>query len=197
MALGGKMLFPPQSYKLPAFITIIIIAGYLVSFSIPAEGQSKRTKGGTAKSSKRKSHSKSSRHSRQSRYGAQDDPLPLAAYQAPPTYPDSIEVIEYGSSDPILGRLLNMPNTTNLTSTNLEAIDTSNPSKRVNVKMEASRVYEIQQALASRGFYQGEPTGNYDEATVEAMRRFQQTENIPVTGYPTAHALRRLGLAKW
>jgi putative peptidoglycan binding protein len=189
------MFFPPKSYKLPVFFTIIIIAGYLVSFSLPAEGQSKKTKGGTSKSSKRKSHSRYSRHSKQ--YGTQDDPLPLEAYQARPTYPDSIEVIEYGSSDPILGRLLNMPNTTNLASTNLDASDSANPSKHVNVKMEASRVYEIQQALASRGFYQGEPTGIYDDPTVEAMRRFQQTENIPVTGYPTAHALRRLGLAKW
>jgi Putative peptidoglycan binding domain len=191
------MFFPPKSYKLPVFFTIFIIAGYLVSFSLPAEGQSKKTKGGTSKSSKRKSHSRSSRHSKQSRYGAQDAPLPLEAYQARPTYPDSIEVIEYGSADPILGRLLNMPNTTNLASTNLDAIDSANPSKHVIVKMEASRVYEIQQALASRGFYQGEPTGIYDEPTVGAMRRFQQTENIPVTGYPTAHALRRLGLAKW
>jgi putative peptidoglycan binding protein len=192
------MLFPPQWYKLPAFFTIILIAGYLVSFSTPAEGQSRKTKGGSAKSSRRKSYSKSSHHSKQSRYLAQNDQLPLEAYQARPTYPDSIEVIEYGSSDPILGRLLNMPNTTSsLASSNLDAIDTANPSKRVSVKMEASRVYEIQQALAGRGFYQGEPTGVYDEPTVEAMRRFQQTENIPVTGYPTAHALRRLGLAKW
>src|SRR5262245_26715099 len=181
------MLFPPQSYKLPAYFIIIIIAGYLVSFNTLAEGQSKKTKGGTAKSSKRKSHSKSSPHSKQSRNGAQDDPLPLEAYQARPTYPDSIEVIEYGSSDPILGRLLNMPNTTtNLSTTNLDAIDAANPSKRVNLKMEASRVYEIQQALASRGFYKGEPTGVYDDATVDAMRRFQQNENISITGYPTA-----------
>jgi hypothetical protein len=37
-------------------------------------------------------------------------------------------------------------------------------------------------------------TGEYDDATIEAMRRFQTQQKIPVTGYPTAHALKRLGL---
>ncbi len=54
---------------------------------------------------------------------------------------------------------------------------------------------QIQQALAQRGFYGGEMTGVYDEATVEAMRRFQASQKVAVTGYPTAHALKRLGLA--
>ena len=43
----------------------------------------------------------------------------------------------------------------------------------------------------------GEPTGLYDEATVEAMRQFQTMSRIDVTGYPTAHSLKRLGLTHW
>jgi peptidoglycan hydrolase-like protein with peptidoglycan-binding domain len=58
-----------------------------------------------------------------------------------------------------------------------------------------SRALQIQQALKRRGFYTAEMTGEYDEATVEAMRRFQTQEKIRATGYPTAHALKRLGLA--
>ncbi|MCS6817816.1 MAG: peptidoglycan-binding protein [Blastocatellia bacterium] len=56
------------------------------------------------------------------------------------------------------------------------------------------RVREIQLALIERGFLEGPPTGVYDARTVEAMKRFQQAEGIEVTGYPTAHALYRLGL---
>jgi peptidoglycan hydrolase-like protein with peptidoglycan-binding domain len=56
------------------------------------------------------------------------------------------------------------------------------------------RVREIQLALIERGFLDGPPTGVYDARTIEAMRRFQEAEGIEVTGYPTAHALYRLGL---
>jgi peptidoglycan hydrolase-like protein with peptidoglycan-binding domain len=57
-----------------------------------------------------------------------------------------------------------------------------------------SRALQIQLALKRRGFYTGEMTGEYDDATIESMRRFQTQQKIPVTGYPTAHALKRLGL---
>jgi hypothetical protein len=182
------MLFPPKlSKELPTLLMVTIIAGFLLSFSPTIEGQNKKTRRVATKSGKR---GKSARRSKLSR--AQSDPLPLETYQAPPTYPDNIEVFEYGSSDsPVLGRMLNMPNKS------LESTDLATPLKLVNMKIDASRVSEIQQALASRGFYRGEPTGSYDESTVDAMRRFQLKENISATGYPTAHALRRLGLAKW
>jgi|FLYL01.1.fsa_nt_gi peptidoglycan hydrolase-like protein with peptidoglycan-binding domain len=57
------------------------------------------------------------------------------------------------------------------------------------------RVLEIQNALIARGYLEGPPSGVYDAETVSAMKRFQQAENLDVTGYPTAHALRRLGLS--
>jgi Putative peptidoglycan binding domain len=202
------MQFPPKmATKLPTLFTItIIITGFLLSISIPVEGKGKKKRRVTARSgnktgssslsSRGSSRGKTARRGRGSRYQAQSEPLPLAAYQASPAYPDRVEVIEYGSSDSAdLKRLLNMPNRS--TSSSLDSIDPSTRPKRVNVKMDPSRVFEIQQALAGKGFYQGEMTGVYDESTVDAMRRFQLKENILATGYPTAHALRRLGLAKW
>jgi Putative peptidoglycan binding domain len=186
--------------KLPALFTItIIIAGFLLSFSIPVAGKGKKTRRVTAKSGSKagSSRSKTARRSNRSRSRAKSEPLPLASYQAAPTYPDNIEVIEYGSSDSAdIKRLLNMPNRSTTTNS-FDSAELSTPPKRVNVRMDASRVLEIQQALAAKGFYQGEMTGVYDESTIDAMRRFQLKENILATGYPTAHALRRLGLAKW
>jgi peptidoglycan hydrolase-like protein with peptidoglycan-binding domain len=55
-------------------------------------------------------------------------------------------------------------------------------------------VIEIQNALISRGYLQSPPSGVYDDDTVAAMKRFQQSESLDTTGYPTAHALNRLGL---
>ena len=41
---------------------------------------------------------------------------------------------------------------------------------------------ETQQALKARGFYLGQPTGNSDEATRAALRRFQIREGLDVSG---------------
>lgn len=69
--------------------------------------------------------------------------------------------------------------------------------RKIDVNISPDRVTAIQQALAGKGCYAGEPTGLYDEATVEAMRQFQTMSRIDVTGYPTAHSLKRLGLTHW
>ncbi|MCX7604748.1 MAG: peptidoglycan-binding protein [Bryobacteraceae bacterium] len=42
---------------------------------------------------------------------------------------------------------------------------------------EPARIREIQQALAARG-YAVEPTGVWDAATVEALKKFQEDHNI-------------------
>lgn len=65
---------------------------------------------------------------------------------------------------------------------------------RPGSRMPTDRVLEIQRALIERGFL-AEETGVYDQATIEAMKAFQQAENLPVTGRPTAHVLSRLGLS--
>jgi Putative peptidoglycan binding domain len=195
------MQLPPgRATMLPALITItLFITGFLLSVSITVEGNGKKSRRATAKSGKKsgKSTSKTARRGRRSRT-SKSEPPPIASYQASPTYPDSIEVIEYGSSESTdLKKLLNMPNSSVTTNNGVDSTDIPTPTRRVSVKMDSSRVFEIQQALAGKGFYQGETTGNYDESTIDAMRRFQLKEKITVTGYPTAHALRRLGLTKW
>src|SRR5262249_21187980 len=73
--------------------------------------------------------------------------------------------------------------------------DLSAPKQRKNVKIDEGRALQIQRALKQRGFYNGELTGVYDKDTIEAMRRFQINQDIPATGYPTAHALKRRGWA--
>jgi len=67
-------------------------------------------------------------------------------------------------------------------------------SRRIEVDIDTPRVIQIQKALKDKGFYTLEPTGIYDEDTLNAMKAFQLSEKIDVTGYPTAHALKRLGL---
>jgi Putative peptidoglycan binding domain len=110
--------------------------------------------------------------------------------------PDEIEVQEYGSSNPSqLARWLS-PSREVAPARPAEPILIT-PTKRQNVRIDSRRVLQIQQALASRGFYTGEMTGVYDEVTIDSMRRFQLANRISVTGYPTAQALKRLGLTSW
>jgi hypothetical protein len=59
---------------------------------------------------------------------------------------------------------------------------------------QSGRVEEIQSALAQQGFYQGEPSGRWDDGTSEAMRQFQQSSGINATGKLDAGSLQRLGL---
>lgn len=56
------------------------------------------------------------------------------------------------------------------------------------------RYTEIQQALAARGFLQSEPSGNWDAASVDALKRFQEEQNLPPTGKITSLSLIALGL---
>ncbi len=56
------------------------------------------------------------------------------------------------------------------------------------------RYIEIQQALAARGFLQSEPSGNWDAASVDALKRFQEEQNLPPSGQITSLSLIALGL---
>src|SRR4051794_6341503 len=44
------------------------------------------------------------------------------------------------------------------------------------------RYKEIQQALASKGYLTGEPSGMWNQESVDALRRFQQDQNISPSG---------------
>ena len=56
------------------------------------------------------------------------------------------------------------------------------------------RIREIQSALQREGAYQGEPTGKWDDSTVEAMRNYQDKNGLNATGKIDALTLQKLGL---
>ena len=115
-----------------------------------------------------------------------------------PIAPDRIEVIESGSApSPDLARHLSLPPPSPRPPQDPSDNDPVSPTRGKPLKIDGARALQIQEALKQRGFYTGELTGVYDQATIEAMRRFQTQEKIPATGYPTAHALKRLGLTSW
>jgi hypothetical protein len=58
----------------------------------------------------------------------------------------------------------------------------------------ADRIKEIQAALQKDGSYQGEPNGKWDDASVEAMKKYQGKNGISPTGKIDALTLNKLGL---
>jgi peptidoglycan hydrolase-like protein with peptidoglycan-binding domain len=56
------------------------------------------------------------------------------------------------------------------------------------------RISEIQQALAKDGSFSGTPNGKWDDATTEAMKRFQESHGLNPTGKLDARSLQQLGL---
>jgi putative peptidoglycan binding protein len=56
------------------------------------------------------------------------------------------------------------------------------------------RYKEIQGALVSKGYLSGEPSGAWSHESVEALRRFQQDQNLEATGKIDSLSLIALGL---
>ena len=56
------------------------------------------------------------------------------------------------------------------------------------------RISEIQQALAKDGSYTGTPNGKWDDSTVEAVKKFQESHGLTPTGKLDARTLQQLGL---
>jgi hypothetical protein len=68
--------------------------------------------------------------------------------------------------------------------------------RAVNPGIPQDRVMEIQAALNKAGYYSGEVNGVYDETTRQAMKQYQQANNLSPSGMPSAHALKKLGVSK-
>lgn len=88
---------------------------------------------------------------------------------------------------------------TSSTSTTAKKKRVSSKSKRKpKVKGQAAptpdRIKEIQTALQKDGSYQGEPTGKWDAATTEAMKKYQDKNGFSPTGKIDALSLNKLGL---
>jgi peptidoglycan hydrolase-like protein with peptidoglycan-binding domain len=56
------------------------------------------------------------------------------------------------------------------------------------------RISEIQEALAKDGSFASSPTGKWDDATTDAMKRFQASHGLNATGKLDAPTLQKLGL---
>ena len=58
----------------------------------------------------------------------------------------------------------------------------------------ADRIREIQTALNRDGALNAEPTGKWDDATTDAMKKFQENHGLNPTGKIDAGTLNKLGL---
>jgi hypothetical protein len=56
------------------------------------------------------------------------------------------------------------------------------------------RINEIQEKLASKGLFSDTPSGKWDDATVDAMKKFQTGQGLAPTGKLDALTLQKLGL---
>jgi peptidoglycan hydrolase-like protein with peptidoglycan-binding domain len=56
------------------------------------------------------------------------------------------------------------------------------------------RYKEIQQALAEKGYLKEAPSGEWNQASVDALRRFQQDQNLQPSGKLDSLSLIALGL---
>jgi peptidoglycan hydrolase-like protein with peptidoglycan-binding domain len=65
---------------------------------------------------------------------------------------------------------------------------------RAQLTPTSERISEIQSALAGQGAFQGDPTGRWDDGTVEAMKKFQSAQGLTPSGKLDARTLERLGL---
>ena len=60
--------------------------------------------------------------------------------------------------------------------------------------IDSTRATEIQQALIREHYMTGEPTGQWDSATVSAMQKFQADQGWQTKLTPDSRALKKLGL---
>jgi murein L,D-transpeptidase YcbB/YkuD len=74
----------------------------------------------------------------------------------------------------------------------------SKSKKKTKVKGQAvptpDRIRDIQTALQKDGSYEGEPTGKWDAASMDAMKKYQDKNGITPTGKIDAVTLNKLGL---
>jgi hypothetical protein len=70
----------------------------------------------------------------------------------------------------------------------------SKPRFHGQQSIDSARTLEIQQALVREHYLQGEPSGEWDQATREALIRFQDDNHWQTKILPDARALIKLGL---
>jgi Putative peptidoglycan binding domain len=68
------------------------------------------------------------------------------------------------------------------------------PAPSYQLHPDPARYQEIQRALADRGYFKGEPTGEWKDDSVDALRRFQADQKIDNDGKIDSLSLIGLGL---
>ena len=68
------------------------------------------------------------------------------------------------------------------------------PRQRVQLAPTAARISEIQSALAAQGVYKAQPNGRWDIASIQAMKDYQASHGLTVSGKLDALTLQKLGL---
>ena len=93
------------------------------------------------------------------------------------------------------GKALPASKTTPTKSTASKSTKAPAPPKRTGQSQPtADRYKEIQQALADRGFFTGQVDGNWGPSSLDALKRFQASQNLDVDGKLGALSLIALGL---
>lgn len=84
------------------------------------------------------------------------------------------------------------------TKTSAKSRKGSKKSRRTKLRgqqgIDSARATEIQQALIREHYMTGEPTGQWDSATVSAMQKFQGDQGWQTKLTPDSRALKKLGL---
>jgi peptidoglycan hydrolase-like protein with peptidoglycan-binding domain len=68
------------------------------------------------------------------------------------------------------------------------------PRQKAQTAPTPARISEIQSALGAQGTYKGQPTGRWDDSTIQAMKAFQSGHGLAPTGKLDALSLQKLGL---
>ena len=71
---------------------------------------------------------------------------------------------------------------------------TKSKGKRGQQAIDSPRAQEIQEALIQQHYMAGEPSGKWDDATQDAMRRYQAAQGWQMKTVPDSRALIKLGL---
>jgi len=76
----------------------------------------------------------------------------------------------------------------------LKTVAAAKPKFRGQQSIDSTRMLEIQQALIREHYLDGEPTGEWDQATRQALTRLQEANHWQTKIVPDARALIKLGL---
>ena len=60
--------------------------------------------------------------------------------------------------------------------------------------MTEDTITKLQVALAKKGYYKGQPTGKFDDATLAAVNGYERDNNLPIDGYLNIETAKSLGI---